>query len=1094
MIRSVAISIFAVVFVVAHMANAAVHQLSEDFLTWSYRDDTFTTADWDTTVGELRLPEFDFRIVGGVNFSGSARDVVVQGDVAYIASYSHGLVTVDIGDPTAPSVLDTHKDNTIYNYYYGVDACGDYAYLANKDEGLRAYDVSDPGNIVYRGSWNPSQYIYGVEVHGQTAFVAADDRGLAILDVTHPSAISHIASYTTTNARDVTLAGNYAFVADLSGGVAVIDVTDPANPGLATTISGAIGAQKVAVDGGTLAVATGAGGAMFYDVTEPWNPLHLATIATSHLALDIEIWGDLALVSDGDAGAIGIDISDPTTPAIVHGVATPDRCYSLAVAGDRLYAACDDDGGLRVIDANGRSTPVIVGSQGTPSNSRGIRVRGDVAYIADGWEGGLKVLDVSNPTAPTYLDGAAYASESAAGVEAAGNLVYVANAPGGLRVFDVSDPTDIVLGGFYPKAYTWQAVVVADHAYLACDSDGFEIVDITDPATMTRESFLDPGFDVAALAVAGNYAYLVGSGLTVVDISDPASPGTEGALSFGVSYGVAVAGDYAYVTCGSGGSGFRVIRVADPASPTEVGVCALAVNSRSVTVCGDFAYVGGYDPQMQIVDISDPTDPVVVETVVLPDNAHGVDVQGIHAWTAAENNGLQVLRIGTRQGLMTDENVARSLPLDDGDETVVKMALTAAATDSFSWSISADAGANWLTIPADGSWHAPAAPGADVLWSAALFSPDGVSNPACTNVVVEWLYDAATPDSLLDVPDDQGGWARLHFTRSGFDFADEATSPVTAYYVFRKVPESTKSRPSLSALPGADVIDSSELPPRLSGLPVVLRNCVPCVESTNKSDKTLPPGIWEVVGSVPAHQADSYVCLVPTLADSSAIADPTEYCVSAETTTPSVYFVSGIISGYSVDNIAPAAPGNFSVTYSTGGNHLSWDAVSDEDFQYYRVYLGDDPEFPPDAGHLVHTTIDVAWIDSESGIWNRYYKISAVDHVGNESAVVLPANVSGAALPDLDRRTVLHQNTPNPFNPRTVIHYEVPRAVRVSLAIYDLSGRRVRSLVDDFVPQGQREATWDGLDEAGRAMASGVYLCLLRTTDTQAARMITLLR
>lgn len=78
---------------------------------------------------------------------------------------------------------------------------------------------------------------------------------------------------------------------------------------------------------------------------------------------------------------------------------------------------------------------------------------------------------------------------------------------------------------------------------------------------------------------------------------------------------------------------------------------------------------------------------------------------------------------------------------------------------------------------------------------------------------------------------------------------------------------------------------------------------------------------------------------------------------------------------------------------------------------------------------------------------------------------------------------------PNPFNPVVVIEYDLPAADRLSIAVYDVMGRRVRTLVDAQRPAGPGSVTWDGRDDAGRPLASGSYFCRSRscshTTETR---------
>jgi hypothetical protein len=74
----------------------------------------------------------------------------------------------------------------------------------------------------------------------------------------------------------------------------------------------------------------------------------------------------------------------------------------------------------------------------------------------------------------------------------------------------------------------------------------------------------------------------------------------------------------------------------------------------------------------------------------------------------------------------------------------------------------------------------------------------------------------------------------------------------------------------------------------------------------------------------------------------------------------------------------------------------------------------------------------------------------------------------------------LHANAPNPFNPRTTIAFDMPRAGRVRLDIFDVRGRWLRGLVDATLPAGAHRAIWDGRLENGSEAASGTYVYRLR--------------
>jgi hypothetical protein len=88
----------------------------------------------------------------------------------------------------------------------------------------------------------------------------------------------------------------------------------------------------------------------------------------------------------------------------------------------------------------------------------------------------------------------------------------------------------------------------------------------------------------------------------------------------------------------------------------------------------------------------------------------------------------------------------------------------------------------------------------------------------------------------------------------------------------------------------------------------------------------------------------------------------------------------------------------------------------------------------------------------------------------------------------------LGHNYPNPFNPSTTIRFSVPAAGRAQLAILDLRGRRIATLVDGELAAGTHAVVWDGRDSGGAATASGVYLYRLTTSTGVATRRLTLVK
>ncbi|NKB71498.1 MAG: T9SS type A sorting domain-containing protein [Candidatus Latescibacteria bacterium] len=88
----------------------------------------------------------------------------------------------------------------------------------------------------------------------------------------------------------------------------------------------------------------------------------------------------------------------------------------------------------------------------------------------------------------------------------------------------------------------------------------------------------------------------------------------------------------------------------------------------------------------------------------------------------------------------------------------------------------------------------------------------------------------------------------------------------------------------------------------------------------------------------------------------------------------------------------------------------------------------------------------------------------------------------------------LGANFPNPFNPRTAIAYALPQTQHIALRVYDALGSEVAVLVDQLMPQGRHQATWDATDRAGRAVASGVYFYQLSAGNKVLTDRMVLLR
>jgi hypothetical protein len=120
----------------------------------------------------------------------------------------------------------------------------------------------------------------------------------------------------------------------------------------------------------------------------------------------------------------------------------------------------------------------------------------------------------------------------------------------------------------------------------------------------------------------------------------------------------------------------------------------------------------------------------------------------------------------------------------------------------------------------------------------------------------------------------------------------------------------------------------------------------------------------------------------------------------------------------------------------------------------------------------------------------------AAGNWGSAAALPIQVNGSGTGVEPAPESLVfaLGQNRPNPFGADTRIRFALPEPGRVSLSVYDVTGRRVRTLVDGPRPAGRHDVTWDGRTDSGERVSSGVYFYRLSSGGREAERKMIRLR
>jgi hypothetical protein len=184
-------------------------------------------------------------------------------------------------------------------------------------------------------------------------------------------------------------------------------------------------------------------------------------------------------------------------------------------------------------------------------------------------------------------------------------------------------------------------------------------------------------------------------------------------------------------------------------------------------------------------------------------------------------------------------------------------------------------------------------------------------------------------------------------------------------------------------------------------------------------------------------------------------------------------------------DLPPAIPD--SIEYQTGPNRITfyWRMNFEADFNRYLVYRDTIPGFQPSSFNLIGEPDTSHYIDPSfiPGV-NNYYRFASVDDQENisdyseEVAVILTGLGESTGI-EIPQFTSITTNYPNPFNSGTVIEYYVanlgPIPAQINIDIYDILGRKVRTLVDGRKEVGNHQVHWDGRDDSGGECPSGVY-------------------
>ena len=709
-------------------------------------------------------------------------------------------------------------------------------------------------------------------------------------------------------------------------------------------------------------------------------------------------------------------------------------------------------------------------------------------YVLVAARDGLCVIDIWNAREPSevgFLDTPA----KALSVALAGNLVYIAEDTAGFRVVDVTDPSEPKVVGSYKTAGACKELVVKDTLAYAVGGSGLEVFDVSVPDEATKVGWLRTVAG-SGLDVWKNWAYLSTVGLTVVDVSNPAAPVTVGNIRILRHFRDVVA-ESSVVYMGSR-SGLHILDVSRPEDPQQVGFFeAPSPVPSAIAVRGDTAYVAG-GKSVHFVDIANRSAPREIGRWDGPGGYLDIFSLSLDRHVMYVAGGLA--------GLLIVDISDPLHPTDAGAIGLEGHALDVAVRNGFAYVAAAEAGLHIVDVsrvkrPRISGWWATSGDVLDVQKVGRYLYL------ACNHSGVR-ILDAFDPEHPIQI--------------GAVDTPGQAVALVDAHDTLLVA----------DGHAGLQLVDVShpEAPKVISNCRMPRGEAVDVVSIGSFAFVAADYGGLQVVDFSNANEPRIVGCLNTPDLDRLAVLDSGML----------VARMSGVFGVLDVSNpSAPRVLGSYKPSdryYRVRDIQVSGDyafaAVKQYGLQVVDVSV---PAKPREVARLQigrGQAIDVEGaqvfiIDDEGKVYCVDVAVPERPHVlarydlgcpgeavcaengyvyvasGPSGLHVLRAGVEVSAAPAhrcQSRNFYLLRNYPNPFNSRTHIVYRLASPANVLLGMYNAEGRRVRVLVQRKQLAGEYHVVWDGRNDVGSSVASGVYMCRLRVGHYSRAFKLLLLR
>lgn len=537
--------------------------------------------------------------VSWVNAYGETRGFDFYGNYAFVTDSSDGFFIVDISDP---SNLNVVSHITVSNCLMRDAAVTDTILcIANgAQNNTLFYNITDPVNPDSLSVYWTNGSADAVYAAGTLAFQTEWAWGLSVLDISDPSNVSRLFyPNAVTTLHDVSVSGIYTYLAAHTNGFYILSNEDTANMyALKGTYNTAGYATGLAIQDSNAYVADWANGLVILDISDKASPSNQGTYDGGYSIGSVTISGANAYTSSYIGGIRSIGVTDKTTPVSQAFMPTYGNVSDILVSGDYIYMA-NEHNGVAVITLGDTLNPDLTHSGMTPDYITGLFQYSDTLYAST--TDGIARYDISTRNAPVYID-KPY-TDSAYALEGNSSNIFVGTYINSIKALNRTNLTELC--DYAPGGAVYDLKLRNDTLYAACWDAGLDIIDVSNPDSLKSIGSIALS-GALGVAVEGDYAYVSGYNnfIYIIDISDRTNPVQINTISTTESWDVEVSNDTLYFA--DANNGVYVYNVTDKMNPVSLGYYEVPGKPVKLTLDNGLIYTGAQKTGLWIFKMNDP--------------------------------------------------------------------------------------------------------------------------------------------------------------------------------------------------------------------------------------------------------------------------------------------------------------------------------------------------------------------------------------------------------------------------------------------------------------------------------------------------------